>query len=142
MSGAATDLRLAWRRLVRAPGFTLAAGLTLALGLGANIATFTLANAALFRPLSYPEPEQLVVAWASKPAESKPQEKVSAADFLDWRRETRSFEALAAWDSWGSALTGSGEPRELMTVGASAGLLSAEDSSRKRRRPAASTWRS
>ncbi|HYC32168.1 MAG TPA: ABC transporter permease, partial [Gemmatimonadales bacterium] len=101
----------------------MAAGLTLALGFGANLATFTLANAALLRPLPYPAPDRLVVAWSSKPAESKPEEKVSAADFLDWRRDSRSFESVAAWTTWGTALTGRAEPLEVATVRASAGLL-------------------
>ena len=117
------ELRLALRRLGRAPGFTAAAVLTLALGFGANVAAFTLVNTALLRPLAYPEAERLVIAWSSRPSERKLEEKVSAGDFLDWRRESRSFSALAAWTLWGAALTGTGEPEELTMVRASAGLL-------------------
>nr|MBA3259950.1 hypothetical protein [Gemmatimonadales bacterium] len=113
------DLRLAWRRLGRSPGFTAAAALTLALGIGANTAVFTLVDAALLRPLPFPEPEGLVVLWESQPAQGKEQEKVSAANYLDWRRESRSFSELTAWIVWGKALTGAGEPEELTMVRAS-----------------------
>jgi putative ABC transport system permease protein len=123
VTGLAADLRLALRRLARAPAFTTAAGLTLALGFGANIATFTLANTALLRPLPYEDPERLTVVWSSKTSEGKREEKVSPADFLDWRREARSFETLVGWTVWGVALSGSGEPQELTTVRTSPGLL-------------------
>ena len=119
------DVRLAWRRLRRSPGFALAAALTLALGIGVNTAVFGLVHATLLRPLPFPAPERLMVLWENNPMQGKARERVAAANFLDWRREARSFAALAAWAPWGMALTGTGEPRELATVRASAGLFEA-----------------
>jgi putative ABC transport system permease protein len=117
------DLRLAWRRLVRNPGFTAAAVVTLALGIGANTAVFTLVDAALLRPLPFPEPDRLAVLWESKPEAGKDRDRVSAANYLDWRRESRTFSELTAWVVWGLALTGSGEPEELTVVRASSNLF-------------------
>ena len=117
------DLRLAWRRLARNPGFTAAAVVTLALGIGANTAVFTLVDAALLRPLPFPQPDRLAVLWESQPSQAKEREKVSAANYLDWRRESRAFSDLSAWIVWGLALTGSGEPEELTAVRASFNLF-------------------
>ncbi len=117
------DLRVAWRRLTRNPGFTTAAVLTLALGIGANTAVFTLVDAALLRPLPFPEPERLMVLWESQQAQGKERERVSAANYLDWRRESRAFTELTAWIGWGLAITGSGEPEELTAIRASSNLF-------------------
>ena len=116
-------LRFALRRLIRSPGFTISASLTLALGIGANATIFTLVDSSLVRPLPYPRPDQLVVLWERQQAQGKAQEKVSALNFLDWRSHARAFSDLAAWDDWGLALTGSGEPEELPAVLASANLF-------------------
>nr|MBA2458656.1 ABC transporter permease [Gemmatimonadales bacterium] len=107
----------------RSPGFTAAAAITLALGIGANTAVFSLVDAALLRPLPFPEPERLAVLWESQPAQGKDREKISAANYLDWRRESRSFSELTAWIVWGKALTGAGEPEELTMIRASANLF-------------------
>ena len=118
------ELRLVVRRLRRSPGFTVAAVLTLALGIGANTALFSLADAALLRPLPYPTADRLMMLWESQPGTGKARERVSAANFLDWRRQTPAFDAMAAWDDWGMALTGEGEPEELSTVRVSPNLFS------------------
>ncbi len=117
------DLRLAWRRLVRNPGFTVAAVLTIALGIGANTAVFTLVDTALLRPLPFPESDRLAVLWENHAGQGKEREKVSASNYLDWRRESRAFSELTAWIVWGLALTGSGEPEELTVVRASPNLF-------------------
>ncbi|HEY7505022.1 MAG TPA: ABC transporter permease [Gemmatimonadales bacterium] len=125
MTGAiAGELRLVVRRLRRSPGFTAAAVLTLALGIGANTALFSLADAALLRPLPYPAADRLMMLWETQPAAGKARERASAANFLDWRRQTPAFDAVAAWDDWGMALTGEGEPEELSTVRVSPNLFS------------------
>lgn len=117
MSGnLAGELRLVLRRLGRSPGFTAAAVLTLALGIGANSALFTLADAALLRPLPYPTADRLMMLWESQPAAGKVRERVSIADFVDWRRDARAFDGMAAWTDWGFALTGEGEPEELSVI--------------------------
>jgi putative ABC transport system permease protein len=123
MGSLAGDVRLAIRRLRRSPGFTAAAVLTLALGIGANSAFFSLADAALLRPLPYPTADRLVMLWESQPTAGKERERVSAANFLDWRRESRALDELTAWAPWGFALTGDGEPEELASVRASANLF-------------------
>ncbi|HJR50059.1 MAG TPA: ABC transporter permease [Gemmatimonadales bacterium] len=119
----AGELRLALRRLRRSPAFTAAAVLTLALGIGANSALFSLADAALLRPLPYPTADRLMMLWETQPGAGKPRERASAANFLDWRRRAPAFDAMAAWDDWGMALTGAGEPEELSTVVASPNLF-------------------
>ncbi len=123
MGALAGDVRLAIRRLRRSPGFTAAAVLTLALGIGANSAFFSLADAALLRPLSYPTADRLVMLWERHAAAGKERERASAANFLDWRRESRALDELAAWAPWGFALSGSGEPEELASVRVSANLF-------------------
>jgi putative ABC transport system permease protein len=121
--GVAGEARLAVRRLLRSPGFTVAAVVTLALGIGANTALFSLADAALLRPLPYPTADRLVMLWETKLGAGKARERVSAANFLDWRRESRALDAMAAWTAWGLALTGQAEPEELSSVRVSANLF-------------------
>ena len=87
-------VRFAVRQLLKAPGFTLTAVITLALGIGANTAIFTAVYATLLAPLPYPEPDQLVMVW------SKIQwfhNGVSAVDFDDWRHQSSAFQSLNAW---------------------------------------------
>ena len=119
----AGELRLVVRRLRRSPGFTLAAVLTLALGIGANTALFSLADAALLHPLPYPAADRLVMLWEAQPSAAKSRERVSVTNFLDWRRESRALDAMALWAVWGLVLTGSGEAEELTTVQVTAGLF-------------------
>ena len=124
MTGAVVgELRLAVRRLRRSPGFTAAAVLTLALGIGANSALFSLADAALLRPLPYPTADRLMMLWETQPAAGKPRERASAANFIDWRRQASAFDEMAAWDDWGMAFTGAGEPEELSVVRVSPNLF-------------------
>ena len=123
MSSLAADLRLAVRRLRRSPGFTAAAVATLTLGIGANTAFFSLADAALLRPLPYPTAGRLVMLWERQAAAGKERERASAANFLDWRRGSRALDEIAAWAPWGFALTGEGEPEELASVRVSANMF-------------------
>jgi putative ABC transport system permease protein len=120
----AGEVRLVVRRLRRSRGFTAAAVLTLALGIGANTALFSLADAALLRPLPYPTADRLMMLWETQPGAGKAHERASAANFLDWREKTPAFDAMAAWDDHGMALTGEGEPEELSTVRVSPNLFS------------------
>src|SRR5262245_31445674 len=99
------DVRYAVRTLGRAPGFTLVAVLTLALGIGANTAIFTVANAVMLRPLPFSEPDRLVRLWESNPVKGWPTFSASHPTFLDWRSESRSFERLAALVNVGFTLT-------------------------------------
>src|SRR5262245_42888684 len=88
------DLRYAWRSLGRQPAFAFLAVATLALGIGANAAIFTVINAVLLRPLAYPHPER-VVAITTHWRHTGLQGTVSAPDFHDWHDTATSFEAMA-----------------------------------------------
>jgi putative ABC transport system permease protein len=90
------DLRFGVRTLVRSPATSVVALLTLALGIGANTALFSVVNGLLLKPLPYPEPEELVLVMESNPARGFPRYPVSPLNFDDWRRQNRVFESLAA----------------------------------------------
>ncbi len=105
------DLRYALRQLSKSPGFTTVAMLTLALGIGANTAIFSVVNAVLLRPLPYPESERLV--WLSERGLNFPVMSISYPNFTDWRGQQRVFEHLGVYN-WGSYnLTGNGQPLRL-----------------------------
>jgi putative ABC transport system permease protein len=78
-------------------GFTLVAVLTLALGIGANTAIFSVIHGVLLRPLPFPEPERLVTLWESQPTRGIEQEAVSVPTFADWQAQSRAFENMAFW---------------------------------------------
>ncbi|MGH9755941.1 MAG: permease prefix domain 1-containing protein, partial [Blastocatellia bacterium] len=97
IAGLWQDLRYGARMLAKAPGFTLLAVVTLALGIGANTAVFSVVNAVLLRPLAYREPERLVALWGANPERKVLNRPLSTPDFDDWRAQNRVFEALAAY---------------------------------------------
>jgi putative ABC transport system permease protein len=122
------DVRFAARMLGKNPGFTLIAVITLALGIGANTAIFSVVNGILLRPLPYPDPQQLIVLWSARPQLQArtgiAEPPVAAADFVDWRSQNQSFAQMAAVHSQALNLTGGGEPELLGGVRASANLFS------------------
>jgi putative ABC transport system permease protein len=91
------DLRHALRRLAKSPGFTLAAVVTLALGIGATTAIFSIVNAVLIRPLTFTDPDRLVLVWERFGARSQNTNVVNPANYLDWRDRATSFADLAAF---------------------------------------------
>ena len=105
MDAALQDLRHAARRLRRAPGFTLVASLTLALGIGGSAAVLTALDALLLRPLPYAQPERLVLVHQTD--ERQPHRAVAPANFLDWREQAGSFAGLAAYEVVGRTLVAS-----------------------------------
>ena len=108
------DFRFALRQLLKHPGFTAVAVITLALGIGANTAIFTLVNRVLLSPLPFREPDRLVMVRSTDLANDLTDSSVAGPDFLDWRSGSRAFEALAA--AQGGLrfnLTGRGEPVSL-----------------------------
>ena len=123
------DLRLGARQLRKSPGFTAVAVLTLALGIGASTAIFSVVNALLFRPLPFREPDRLV--WIANNvvggAGGLSTTTTQVGVFLDWQTHQRSFESLAAYDAFfdyaSYTLTGEGEPVRLQAVEVSQNLL-------------------
>src|SRR5215471_7915598 len=114
-----TDLRYAIRTFLRTPGFTIVTVLTLALGIGANTAIFSVVNAVLLRPLPYTAPDRLVTASLYRRVTDG--HTLLSPNFLNWRAQSQSFEQMAAYTVGTSDLTGNGEPERL-----TAGLVSAE----------------
>lgn len=108
------DLRYALRMLGRSPGFTLVALLTLALGIGANTAIFTVVNSLLFRPLPYADPERLVMVWQDYRARGGPADEwASPGSFADWSEAREIFADVAAIGGWRPTLTGGAEPEAI-----------------------------
>src|SRR5215831_16735554 len=111
------DIRYAIRQLLRQPGFTILAVVALALGIGANTVLFSAINTLFFRPLSYPQPKQLVRVWGSFPgARGLEQANVSWPRFCAWRDQQQSFSSFAAQLFTGCTLTGRGDPENLQGI--------------------------
>src|SRR5271169_1515202 len=115
------DLRYAFRLLTKSPAFTLIAILTLALGIGANTAIFSVVNGVLLRPLPFRDPSRLVLI-AEK--SSFPVISTSFENYQDWRDQSHSFESVQAVRSGAITLTGAGEPERLTVQMTTAGLFS------------------
>jgi putative ABC transport system permease protein len=116
------DLRTALRALVARPGFAIVAILTLALGIGANTAVFTVVNGVLLAPLPYAEPARVAVLLETTP--KFPMMSVSYQNYVDWRDRSRSFDAVAAFRSTSLTITGAGgEPERLPAKMVTATLL-------------------
>ncbi|HEV3471346.1 MAG TPA: ABC transporter permease [Pyrinomonadaceae bacterium] len=107
------DLRYGVRTLLKNPGFTAVAVVALALGIGANTAIFSVVNAVLLRPLPYRDPDRLVMVWEDNTKGGYPRNTPAAANFLDWREQSRVFEGMAAIANQSFALTGAGEPERI-----------------------------
>jgi putative ABC transport system permease protein len=114
------DLRYAFRLLAKSPGFTAIAILTLALGIGANTAIFSVVNGVLLRPLAFRDPSRLVIV-AEK--SSFPTISTSYQNLVDWRDQSRSFESMEGTRATGLSLTGAGDPELLTARMATAGLF-------------------
>lgn len=118
------DLGGALRGLGRAPGFALVAILTIALGIGANSAIFAVVRSVLLAPLPYPAADRLVQLWTDERASGRATpEWLTPPDFLDWQRENRTFQSMAAYQGWGPDLTGDGEPEALQGGTVTAGFF-------------------
>ena len=121
------DIHYGIRTLRKNPGFAVIAILTLALGIGANTAIFSVVNAILLRPLPFPDPGRLEIVWHTPPQKSfpgVPRFVVSPANYLDWRAENHVFEQMAAVGFGSFNLTGMGEPESVTGVAVSAEFFS------------------
>ena len=117
------DLRQAARSLRRTPGFAIAAVLTLALGIGATTAVFSVVNGVVLKPLPYPDPDRLVAAWNAW--DDTPRGGISPAEYFDYLDRVDAFAHFGVSASGVSALTGSGPPERLPTGYVSYGVLPA-----------------
>jgi predicted permease len=116
------DVRFGLRMLAKNPGFTIIAVLTLALGIGANTAIFSIVNGVLLRPLPYPHPEQLVTLRESKPNFATG--SISYPNFLDWQKDNRTFASMAVMRGHRSfILTGLGEAEQVDAIFVSTGFF-------------------
>jgi putative ABC transport system permease protein len=115
------DLRLAIRHLIRRPGFTVIAVLTLALGIGANAAVFSVSNAVLLAPLPYEQPEEVVILNESTP--QFPLGSVTRFNYEDWRQRAHSFDAIAAFRPASMTVTGTSDPERVPVKMITASLL-------------------
>src|ERR1019366_1711799 len=117
------DIRYAVRQLRKSPGFTAVAVITLALGIGANTAIFSVVNAVLVRALPYKDPGKLVMVWQTEPQLARA--PVTTGDFLAWKEQNAAFESIAAGTEGLSraSLTGGGEAEAVQSAPVSAGLL-------------------
>jgi putative ABC transport system permease protein len=118
------DIRFAIRGLIKRPGFTVVAVLTLALGIGANTAIFSVINGVLLRPLPFAEADKLVRVYEKRLKLGRQRNVASAPDFIDWRNQNRVFEDIAAYAPWSTNLTGGDEPMRLSGTVTSASLFS------------------
>lgn len=116
------DLRYAFRSLRKNPAFAAVTGITFALGIGANTAIFSLADAVLTRPVTLPDLNRLVAVVQRTPP-SEDDERLAPATYLDVKAAARSFQDLAAYRYWNATLTGQGEPAQIECVRVSANFF-------------------
>ena len=115
------DLQYGLRMLAKHKSVTAIAVLTLALGIGANTAIFSVVNAVLLNPLPYRDPDRLVALWENVPEHGR--WRTSPANFFDWKKQNTVFEDVAAFGQGSSALTGAGEPEQLSGARVSSGYF-------------------
>jgi putative ABC transport system permease protein len=118
------DVRYALRMLRNSPGFAAVAILTLALGIGANTAIFSVIDSVLLRPLPYTDPAGLVMVWENNSQHPNPHNTVSPPDFLDWQSRNSVFAEMAAIFDQHANLTGNGLPQEVVLQDVSANFFS------------------
>jgi predicted permease len=122
------DLKHVGRRLTRAPGFAMTVVLTLAIGIGANTAVFSVLNSVLIRPLSYPEPQQLVAMRLNAPgapglADFRDELRMSPSMYLTFAAHNRSFQSVGVWLSGTASITGIAQPEQVNTALITDGVL-------------------
>ena len=116
MASLVRDLRFGFRTLVKSPGFTGIVVLTLALGIGANTAIFSIVHGVLLKPLAFEAPERLLTLWEYSPDDAGRMRKsrATAGNYFDWKAQNTAFEDMALFGSAGYNWTGDGEPEQLL----------------------------
>ena len=117
------DIRYGVRGLLKRPGFTAIALITLALGIGANTAIFSVVNAVLLRPLPFQDPEQLVIVWEDATFAGFPHNTPAPANYVDWKNQNQSFVDMAASHETSFNLTGDGEPERVSAYSVTANFF-------------------
>ena len=123
MESLVQDIRYGWRMLGKNPGFTAIAVLTLAIGIGASTATFSVVDTVLLQPLPYQQPERLVQVTETLPGMSTDEVGVAAGEYQDYRDRNHSFSQAAAYESAGFNLTGAGQPLRINAASVSASVF-------------------
>jgi len=108
-----SDIQYALRSIAKKPLFYSVMVLTLALGIGANAAIFTVVNGVLLQPLPYPHPERLMMVWTHNPRQGFDKDVGTYPNFEDWRRASQSFERMSAYRGASVTLTGNGDPAQI-----------------------------
>ena len=108
-----SDIQYALRNIAKTPLFYSVVILTLALGIGANAAIFTVVNGVLLQPLPYPHPERLMMVWTHNPRQGFDKDVGTYPNFEDWRRASQSFERMSAYRGASVTLTGNGDPAQI-----------------------------
>src|SRR5438552_1232998 len=117
------DIQYALRGFARNPGFTAAAVLSIAIGIGANTSIFSVANALLLHPLPYKDPERLVILWNRSPGLNITEDWFSTAQYFDIKTGHRGFDEVAIAIGGNYNLTGDGEPERIGVIRLSSNLL-------------------
>src|SRR5689334_3389880 len=117
------DIRYGVRGLWKRPGFTVVAVLTLALGIGANTAIFSVVNAVLLKPLQFRDPDRLAMIWEDAAFLGFPRNTPAPANYVDWKNQTQSFEDMAATHELTFNLTGGGTPERVAAYGVNANFF-------------------
>jgi putative ABC transport system permease protein len=107
------DLRFSFRSLLKRPTLTIIAIITLAIGIGANSAIFSVVNALLIKPLPFPELERIVAIWETQPSRGVVRNEASMANYLEWRAQNQTFEQMGLYRWWSASLTGQDTPERI-----------------------------
>jgi len=118
------DLRYGARMLLKKPGFTLIAVISLALGIGANTVIFSVVNTLLLKSLPYHEPDRIVLVWGAEPSRNN-RSQVSATDVADWRRQNSVFAEITTYGNWSATLLADGDPERINGIQVGDGFFSA-----------------